>query len=227
MSGSAGTPEASARAALEFVSEGQTLGLGTGRAAEAFVRALGGRVAEGLEIRGVPTSERTAALAEKYAIPLLSLAEAKSLDICFDGADEVDAQLDVIKGYGGALVREKIVAASSEQLVILIGAEKLVGRLGERGKLPIEVIPFAESLVGRRLEELGCPAECRRDERGETFVSDNGNLILDCRVEAIAKPNEFEQSLLAIPGVVGTGLFLGMANAVIVQHGDRVEVRRR
>ena len=125
-------PEASAQAALEFVEDGQTLGLGTGRAAEAFVRALGARVAEGLNVRGVPTSERTDALARELGIALTTLAEAGRLDVTFDGADEVDPALDVIKGYGGALVREKIVAASSDRLVILVGAEKLVPQLGAR-----------------------------------------------------------------------------------------------
>ena len=119
-------PEASAAAALAFVEEGQTIGLGTGRAAEAFVHALGHRVKDGLAVRGVPTSERTAALAGGLGIPLLTLAEAGRLDVTFDGADEVDPQLDLIKGYGGALVREKIVAASSDRLVILVGDEKLV-----------------------------------------------------------------------------------------------------
>ena len=126
-------PIESARRALAFVEAGQTLGLGTGRAATAFVRELGARVAEGLRVRGVATSEATAAVAREVGIPLLELAEAGPLHVTFDGADEVDPQLELIKGYGGALVREKITAASSRKLLILVGAEKLVAKLGERG----------------------------------------------------------------------------------------------
>ena len=220
-------PEASAQAALEFVEEGQTLGLGTGRAAEAFVRALGERVAGGLRVRGVPTSERTEALARELQIPLITLAAAGRLDVTFDGADEVDPNLDVIKGYGGALVREKVVAASSDRLVILVGAEKLVPHLGARGRLPVEVIPFAESLAGARLAEFGCPAERRSDSGGAPFITDNGNLVLDAQVSAIANPGDLDARILTIPGVLGTGLFVGMASAVIVQDGEAVDVRQR
>ena len=220
-------PEASAQAALKFVADGQTLGLGTGRAAEAFVRALGARVADGLQVRGVPTSERTEALARELGIPLTTLAEAKRLDVTFDGADEVDPALDVIKGYGAALVREKIVAASSDQLVILVGAEKLVPHLGARGRLPVEVIPFAETLAHARLAELGCPAERRSDPSGAPVITDNGNLVLDARVSKIAEPGDLDRRILSVPGVLGTGLFVGMADAVVIQDGEDVEVRQR
>jgi ribose 5-phosphate isomerase A len=220
-------PEGSAQAALEFVSDGRTLGLGTGRAATAFVRALGERVRQGLDVRGVPTSEATAAVAREVGIPLLTLAEAGEIDTTFDGADEVDPQLDVIKGYGGALVREKIVAASSRRLVILVGAEKLVSKLGERGKLPVEVLDFGRALCARRLAALGCEPAVRRTEDGAEYRTDNGNPILDCKVSGIEDPAALESAILAIPGVVGTGLFVGMADAVIVQDGDHVEVKRR
>jgi ribose 5-phosphate isomerase A len=226
VSGGAG-PEASARAALELVEPGQTLGLGTGRAAAAFVRALGARVADGLAIRGVPTSDATEALAREVGIPLLTLEEAGPLDATFDGADEVDPRLDVIKGYGGALVREKIVAASSDRLYILVGEEKLVDRLGARGKLPVEVVPFARSLVQRRMIELGCKGIERLDESGASVRTDNGNLILDAEVGPIDDPAALDRALLQVPGVLGTGLFVGMADAVIVQRGDAVEVLRR
>lgn len=218
---------ASAEAALRFVKPGQTLGLGTGRAAEAFVRALGARVAEGLDVRGVPTSIRTENLARELGIPLLTLAEAGQLDVTFDGADEVDPQLDVIKGYGGALVREKIVAASSEQLVILVGEEKMVSCLGARGRLPVEVVAFAEALAARKLTELGCPSARRQDETGEPYVTDNGHFILDGEVSRIEDPAQLESQILEIPGVLGTGLFVGMADAVIVQKGADVEVLTR
>lgn len=217
--------------ALEFVRDGMTLGLGTGRAASAFVEALGRGVARGLRVRGVPTSDRTETLATRFGIPLISLAEAGGLDLCVDGADEVDEQLDLIKGYGGALVREKIVAASARQLVILVGPEKLVKRVGERGKLPVEIVPFGLPLCMRRLAALGCKPARRASEADphRPYVTDNGNWILDCGVGALSDAPAFERELLAIPGVVGTGLFIGMADAVVVEWpaGDEVRTRAR
>ncbi|HVM97293.1 MAG TPA: ribose 5-phosphate isomerase A, partial [Candidatus Acidoferrales bacterium] len=132
-----------ARRALDLVAENSIVGLGTGRAATEFVRALGERVRQGFKVRGIPTSEATAEVAKEYGIPLLQLDDVDAIDITVDGADEVDPNLDLIKGYGGALVREKIVAAASKREVILVGSEKLVSVLGSRGKLPVEVIPFA------------------------------------------------------------------------------------
>jgi ribose 5-phosphate isomerase A len=167
----------------------------------------------------VPTSERTASLARQEGIPLLTLADAGTLELTVDGADEVDPNLDLIKGYGRALVREKIVAASSRRLIILVGEEKLVSKLGARGKLPVEVIPFALALCMRRLGELGCrPVLDVRD--GVPFVTDNGNHILDCQVEPIADARKLELAIRAIPGVVGTGLFLDMADTVLVGKSD-------
>ena len=209
--------------ALEYVANGAHIGLGSGRAAQAFVRALGERVRNGsLQVSGVPTSEETAALARQQGIPLLSLAEAGTLALTVDGADEVDPRLDLIKGYGRALVREKIVAASSERLIILVGEEKLVPQLGTRGKLPVEVTPFALPLCQLCLAELGCPAVAYA-QGGNLFVSDNGNHILDCQIQPIADAAKLEQQIRAIPGVVGTGLFLGMADTVLV--GDRNDFR--
>ncbi len=152
-------PVGAANAALDFVEDGMTLGLGTGRAAAAFVDALGARVAAGLRVTGVPTSEATAAQATRLGIPLTRLEDVDLLDVTFDGADEVDPALDLIKGYGAAMVREKIVAESSKKLVILVGPEKLVSKIGERGRLPIEVLPFGEALVRRELARLGLDAD--------------------------------------------------------------------
>lgn len=220
-------PEATAHAALDFVESGQTIGLGTGRAAEAFVRALAERVAQGLSIRGVPTSERTTQLASGLGIRLLTLEEAGRLHVTFDGADEVDPQLDLIKGYGGALVREKIVAASSDRLVVLVGEEKLVSKLGDRGKLPVEVVPFGESLARERLRALGCEPHLRLDADDRPLITDNGNHIFDCRVRPIDRPKDLDDAITLIPGVLGTGLFVGMADAVVIQRGTDVEVLRR
>ena len=220
------TPTGAAQAALEWVRDGMKLGLGTGRAASAFVEALGERVAGGLQVTGVPTSEATAELARGLGIPLARLEEVESLDITFDGADEVDDRLDVIKGYGAAMVREKVVAASSDQLVILIGPEKLVGQLGERGRLPIEVLPFAVALVQSELAKLGLDADLRLDARSQTVVTDNGNWILDAKLDPPLDVRGLESAIVALPGVLGTGFFLGMADAVLIGSGADVEVRR-
>lgn len=202
--------------ALQFVAAPCCLGLGSGRAAWAFVRELGARLrAGGPRITAVPSSETTASLARGEGIPLATLDDVAELDLMVDGADEVDPRLDLIKGYGRALVREKIVAASSRRLVILAGQEKLVPRLGWRGKLPVEVTPFAVPLCTRRLAGMGLNP--RLDQRaGQAFVSDNGNHIIDCQVSPIADAAALEREILAIPGVVGTGLFLGMAHTVLV-----------
>lgn len=218
---------AAAEAALDFVRDGMQIGLGTGRAATAFVEALGRRVAQGLRVTGVPTSEATAALACRLGIPLARLDEVPRLDVTFDGADEVDPGLDLIKGYGAAMVREKIVALSSDQLVILVGPEKLVGKLGERGRLPIEVLPFGVALVKRELVQLGLESELRRDAKGETLVTDNGNWILDAQLRPPLDARALEQAICALPGVLGTGFFLGLADAVIIGSGAEVDLRRR
>lgn len=215
-----------AERALEFVADGSVIGLGSGRAATAFVRALGQRVKAGLRVRGVPTSKATAEVAREVGVPLASLEEEPVLELTVDGADEVDPALNLIKGYGGALVREMIVAASSKRLVILVGSEKLVDGLGARGVLPVEVVPFGVALCRRRFAEMGFASEIR-EAGGRAFVTDNGNLIVDCKIPVLNDPAGVEGSLLRVPGVVGTGLFLGMADTVLVQNGESFEERRR
>lgn len=215
---------------LELVIDGSRIGLGSGHAAKAFVLALGERVRNGvLHVHGVPTSKETESLAIQEGIPLMTLDEAGILDVTVDGADEVDPNLDLIKGYGRALVREKIVAASGRQLIVLVGEEKLVSQLGSRGKLPVEVMPFAMSLCERRLQDLGCrPIPYVQDNN--LFVTDNGNYIIDCRIDPIVDAKRLEVDIRAIPGVVGTGLFLGMADTVLIGKGhdlQMVEERRR
>lgn len=201
--------------ALEFIGDGFAVGLGSGRAATQFVKLLGSRVQSGFRVRGVPTSRATADLATQLGIPLVSLEDAMPLDVVVDGADEVDPQLNLIKGFGRALVRERIVAAASKKLVILVGRNKLVNRLGQRGKLPVEVVPFGLPLCRRRLMDLGCvPVPYTKD--GSLFVTDNGNHILDCEIGPIADPVKLESDIRAIPGVVGTGLFLAMADTVLI-----------
>jgi ribose 5-phosphate isomerase A len=191
---------------------------------------LAERVQAGLRLRGVPTSEATGELARQLGIPLIALEEAIPIDLTVDGADEVDGNLNLVKGLGAALVREKIVAAASRRLVILVGPEntdvKVTPVIGTRGILPVEVVPFGLPLCRRRLVELGCPAELRLDKRNHRpLVTDNGNHILDCRIQPLADPAAFENRILAIPGVVGTGLFIGVAHTVFIQRGDAVETR--
>jgi ribose 5-phosphate isomerase A len=211
-------------AALTEVKPGHVVGLGTGQAASAFIRALGAAVKNGLRITGVPTSEASASLARTLGIPLV--AEPVALDVAVDGADEVDPKLNLTKGYGGALVREKIVAAAAQRFIVLVGAEKLVPTLGGRGRLPVEVVTFAMPFCRRRLTELGYPPTLRTKD-GAPVVTDNGNLILDCAVGAIPDPGGLDAALRAIPGVVGTGLFVSMAHAVMVWDSGRARTLTR
>jgi ribose 5-phosphate isomerase A len=215
-----------AEAAVDMIRDGFVVGLGSGRAATAFVRALGERVAASLRVRGIPTSQATANLATRLGIPLVSLDDVEAIDVTVDGADEVAPNLDLIKGLGGALVREKIVAAASRRLVIVVGSEKMVSALGEHGVLPVEVVPFGLAWCGRRLAHLGYPAMPRQTD-GKLMVTDNGNYVLDCKTPVLRDPLSLEQVLRAMPGVVGTGLFLAMAHTVLVDDNGRIEVRQR
>src|SRR5208282_713458 len=216
--------EALGRYALRYVKRGHTVGLGTGRAASAFIRALG---ASGIEVRGVPTSKASEQLGRSVGIPIVSLTEAGKIDTDFDGADEVDPRLNLNKGYGGALVREKIVAASSRRFVVLVGEEKLVKRLGDRGRIPVEVVPFGVPLAMTRIKALGMTARVRGNS-GKRFISDNGNFVLDCTVKRIANPARLDRELIAIPGVVDTGLFIAMADVVLVAEGSgKIRVLKR
>ena len=199
------------------------VGLGSGRAAEAFVRALAAE--RGLEVVGIPTSRATASLATSLGLAV-SERLVDSIDITVDGADEVDPRLDLIKGYGGALTRERIVAAASRRQIILVTPEKLVPRLGTRGRLPVEIVPFAEPLCQRRLRALGGDPR-RRETAGAPFVTDNGNWILDCGIAAQDDAAALDRDIRRIPGVVDTGFFLGTAEQVLVAEAEAVRVLRR
>jgi ribose 5-phosphate isomerase A len=216
---------AAAAAALEFVRDGARVGLGSGRTASVFVRLLGERVRAGLRVTGVPASGAIERLARSETIPLVPLSADNLLDITVDGADEVAPNLDLIKGHGGALVRERIIASASVRQVILVGAEKLVRQLGERFAVPVEVIPFALGPVLRAIGVVGLMPSVRMDaECRHELVNENGNLTVDCALPSpladAGAARALEASLLAIAGVVDTGLFLGIAERVLVGHAD-------
>jgi ribose 5-phosphate isomerase A len=204
--------------ALDFVRDGDVVGLGSGHAAAEFIKQLGFRVKGGLRVRGVPTSEASAKLAVEVGIPLTTLEAGMPLSVDVDGADEWDPALNLIKGYGRALVREKVVAAAAAKFVVLVGPGKHVDHLGARGDVPVEVVPFALPLARKRLRELGCdPVLWEAD--GKAAFTDNGNHILDCRLaQPLRDPADFDAKARVVPGVVGTGLFLDMADLVL--EGD-------
>jgi ribose 5-phosphate isomerase A len=216
---------AAAARALDEVEEGMVLGLGTGSTAAFFVEALAARVKAGLRIVGIPTSERTAAQARGLGIPLATFAEYQRLDLTIDGADEVaTGSLDLIKGLGGALLREKIVAAASARLVIVVDAEKLVDRLGERTPVPVEVAQFGWQATAAALAKLGCLPARRGAAAEEPYVTDGGNFILDCRFGSITNPARLERQLAMTVGVVESGLFVGRSSAVVVATASGVEL---
>ena len=216
--------------ALDFIPEGAAVGLGSGRAAAEFIKLLGARVKAGFRVRGaVATSEASAKLAKELGIPLSSLEEVMPLDVAVDGADEWDPNLDLIKGQGRALVREKIVAAASRRLIILVGPGKAVRALGEKGKLPVEIIPLALPLCRQRLRDFGWEPVLWT-VGGQPARTDNGNYILDCAIPAgqpIRNAAEVEASIRAVPGVVGTGLFLGTTDIVLVSDDQFTLVEER
>lgn len=216
--------------AAQFVTDGMTVGLGTGSTVHFALLALAKRVSEeNLTIRGIPTSLDTETKAEELGIPLITLAEASEIDLTIDGADEIDPAFDMIKGGGGALLREKVVAAISRRVVIIVDPGKLVDRLGVRFLLPVEVVPFARSVVAAHLEALGATPTVRTQSSGTPRRTDNGNEILDCRFpDGIADAAALETELARIPGVVESGLFVGLAHTLVIgAEGGEVEVRER
>ncbi|WP_137390219.1 ribose-5-phosphate isomerase RpiA [Rhodoligotrophos defluvii] len=218
--GSAELKRKAALAALDLVEPGMKLGLGTGSTAKLLVEALGKRVAEGLDLVCVPTSEATRAQAEALGVRLTTLDETPALDLTIDGADEIDPQLRLIKGGGGALLREKIVAFASARMVVIADQSKRVNELG-RFPLPVEVTPFGHGATRLRIQDaarsVGLAGEITLRQRdGRTFVTDGGNYIYDCAFGRIAKPERLAEALATIPGVVEHGLFIGFAQAAFV-----------
>jgi ribose 5-phosphate isomerase A len=223
--------QAAARA-LGFLENGMSVGLGTGSTAARFVDLLGQRVRGGLKIVGVPTSEATRAQAERLGIPLSTLDDNPFLDLTVDGADEIDEELRLIKGGGGALLREKIVAMASRRMLVIADASKRVATLGKY-PLPVEVVRFGVAATRRMIEVLAAEAGCtgevklRRSEGGGPFVTDGGNFLLDCAFGRIERPEALDQALKRIPGVVENGLFLGIADTAIVAGPAGIVVLER
>ena len=221
-----------ARRALEFVQPGMRLGLGTGSTAKHFVELLGEKVRAGMNIIGVPTSEATRADAERLGIALSTLDETPALDVTVDGADEIAADLNVIKGGGGALLREKIVASATARMIVIADESKWVAVLG-RFPLPIEVVPFGLTVTHRAVEAAAAAADCpgrvilRRGKDGHAFVTDGGHLILDAALDKITDPPVLAGRLNAIPGVVEHGLFIGLAQTAILAGPGGIRIVER
>lgn len=212
--------------ALELVKDSQVIGLGTGSTAAFAIEGIARRVREGLSIKGVPTSVASERMARALGIPLIELNEVEDIAITFDGADEVDTDFNMIKGGGGALTREKLVALASKQRVILIDEGKIVSKLGQSRSLPVEVLPFAWTLAARNLAGLGCKPNLRERDQ-DPFITDNGNYILDCDFGPIENPAALESRIKLLPGVIESGLFIGIADTLVIGFEDRVEVRHR
>ncbi|GIO30072.1 MULTISPECIES: ribose-5-phosphate isomerase RpiA [Paenibacillus] len=207
-----------AEKAVEYVKDGMRVGLGTGSTAYWAIRKIGERVRAGLNIRAVATSKASEKLAEEEGIPLIPFDRIDGLDLTIDGADELDRELHLIKGGGGALLREKIVAYHSKELIVIADESKFVDKLGSF-PLPVEIVPFANEWTMAALEKLGAKPMLRTD--GERiYVTDNGNYIADCRFGVIENPAELHRTLLALPGVVDNGLFIGMASRAVIGRQD-------
>jgi len=218
--------EAAARASLRFVSDGDIVGLGSGSTAECAIRLLGERLKSGLRIRGIPTSVRSKELAASLGIPLTTLDDYQQIDVTIDGADEFDPELRLIKGGGGALLREKIIASASKKVVIVADSSKQVQVLG-KFPMPVEVIPFAQALIANKITALGASVTLRQYVDENPFVTDDGHRILDCRFGQIPDPPTLAHTLSDMPGVVEHGLFINMVNVVLMGKGDEVMEFRR
>lgn len=209
--------------AAEFVKDDMIVGLGTGSTVYYTILKLGERVKNGLRIQGVPTSKETEKLARQIGIPLVTLADVNKLDLAIDGADEVDNQFALIKGGGGALLREKMIAKASEQFIVVADSTKLVQTLGAF-PLPVEVVRFGWEMTAKHMRDLGCVPRLRLLEDHTPFITDNGNYIIDCHFQEIKRPHELEVALNMIPGVVENGLFNHMTSRVITIRNQQVHM---
>jgi ribose 5-phosphate isomerase A len=223
-SASDGPKRAAAARAVEEVEDGMVVGLGSGSTAAFAVEALAARIAKGLRVAGIPTSEKTAALARRLGLPLTSFAEHRRIDVTIDGADQVArGTLDLVKGLGGALLREKIVASASDRMIVVVDETKLVDRLGGTTPLPVEIVAFGWQTALDRLAAIGCVPRLRL-AGDKPFKTDGGNYIADCAIDEIADPAAMAARLSAIVGVVENGLFVNMASEIVVGRSTGVEV---
>jgi ribose 5-phosphate isomerase A len=214
--------------AADQVRDGMTIGLGSGSTAEAVVRSLGRRTASGLRVKAVPTSRNTRDLAQAHGIELLDLDCVERLDLGIDGADEIDPKLNLVKGRGGALLWEKIVARICDEFVVVSASEKLVDRLGSRVPVPVEIVPIGWRRTVREVERLGCVTTLRSTTmEGRPFITDSGNYIFDCAVSPIDDPAAFATELKGITGVVDHGLFIGYGDRALIvdEEGGIKELR--
>jgi ribose 5-phosphate isomerase A len=205
-----------AEKAVQFIEDGMTVGLGTGSTVYWAIHKIAQRVSDGLTIRAVATSESSEQLARQLGIRIVPFSEIDQIDITIDGADEVSPEFDLIKGGGGALLREKIVASNSKQFIVIIDESKQVGKLGHF-PLPVEIVPFAANLTINKIRALGCHPQIRIKD-GKTYISDNGNLIIDCDFKEILQPERLSIQLNSIPGVVENGLFVQLPNRLVVGY---------
>ncbi|MDQ0914364.1 ribose 5-phosphate isomerase A [Paenibacillus sp. V4I5] len=207
-----------AEKAVEFIEDGMVVGLGTGSTAYWAIQKIAQRIQEGLRIRAVASSRDSEELANKLGIPIVPFSEIEWIDITIDGADEVDTHLNLIKGGGGALVREKILAINSKRFFVIVDESKQVEHLGQF-PLPVEIVPFAANLTMNQLKELGCSTRIRMSN-DEAYFTDNGNIIVDCNFEKIVKPIELNKQINLIPGVVDNGLFTRMVSSLVIGYND-------
>src|SRR5579872_3704709 len=217
--------EAAAKESMRFVRDGQIVGLGTGSTATLAVNMLGERVKAGLKIKGIPTSARTAELAKELGIPLVTLDEYQQIDVTIDGADEVNPQLQLIKGGGGALLHEKIIASATKQMVVVGDASKQVSILG-RFPLPVEVVSFAQTLVAKKISTLGAAVKLRQNADGSPYKTDEGHHILDCVFGQIPDPSALANVLDSMPGVMEHGLFINLASVALIATDSGVRELR-
>jgi ribose 5-phosphate isomerase A len=218
--------EAAARRSLDFVRDGYVVGLGTGSTVFYAIRLLGEKVRAGMRIRAIPTSVGSCEMAAGEGISLTTFRESSQIDVTIDGADEISPELHLIKGGGGALLREKIVASASRKVIIIADSSKRVRMLG-RFPLPVEIVPFAEALLVERISSLGASVALRKDRTGQPFITDEGHYILDCGFGRIHDPRRLADDLRHMPGIVEHGLFIDMADVVLIgRDSEVIELRR-
>ncbi len=218
--------EAAAKESLRFIRDGQIVGLGTGSTATLAVKLIGERVKAGLKIKGIPTSARTEELAKQLGIPLVTLDEYQQIDVTIDGADEINPQLQLIKGGGGAMLREKIIASATKQMVVVGDATKQVPILG-KFPLPVEVVSFAQALISKKISALGAKVRLRQNMDGSPYKTDEGHHILDCTFGQIPDPAALANVLDGMPGIMGHGLFINMASVALIATDSGVKELRR